>query len=170
MMQATVTPRYVNAPREGKKNGSITFDHDGGSVRVSVPADQLGKFQPGQSIGISWSPQEFTTPDGQVKSWNKLLSVNTPQGMPAQQSAAPQRQQAHTPDSKSKEMAVMGIVGRAMGSGKYEPADVHHLMMEARVAWESVMEGKAPASVKVVSPPVNPAPQADAGLDDDLPF
>lgn len=171
MNQATVIPKFVNQPEPPKrKSGSIVFEHEGQQIRVAVPPEQIHAFAPGQAIGITWAPQSFQGRDGNMVNYNKLMSINTPAAPAPANQAASQSPQAPAPakNSQSMEMAVMGIVGRAMGSGQFAPADIPHLMMEAKVAWQTIMDGKPAENVQIVN-----AQQLDHGgddLSDEIPF
>ncbi len=58
---------------------------------------------------------------------------------PSAPAPAPPRPQANgNGDTKSGEMFVMGVVGRAMGSGKFETQDIKLLALAAADAWHEV--------------------------------
>lgn len=56
MGQSSITVRYVNSPKAGKKNGSIKGIHDD---IYGVPPHMLGNFQPGATYTIDYSVRSF---------------------------------------------------------------------------------------------------------------
>lgn len=144
MLQAQIIPQYINPPQNPQwANGSVK---DTNGARWSVAKNFLHLFQQGMPAQIVYEQRQ-----GQKGPYNVVTSVN---GQPvgggpqqAGQAALPiQRPPAVTPtDTKSEEMFVMGVVGRAMGSGKYEINDIHLLAKAATQAWRArAVPAKAP--------------------------
>lgn len=140
----TVQVQYVNQPKKvGGKYGNIK---DGQGRVFWVPAQHLGAFAPGATMDIGYDMQTW----GQ----NNVAVVSQANGMPLGHSpqagqAAQAIVQRVTPqmpdgqrlgqhdDSKEEGMFVMGVVGRAMGSGQFAVTDIELLTKAAVQAWRS---------------------------------
>ena len=152
MTQASVTPKYVNPPKPGKTLGSIK---DQGDVLWLCEPGLLGSFSPGKPITVEYETMKFR--DGTERP--KITGVvhgTTNGSAPAQE--AP-RGNGHQPN-QGREIFITGVVGRAMGSGKFGADDIYPLAVAALTAWERVSNQPLPA----------PKPQAETGLDDSIPF
>ena len=122
MSTATVHVDFVNPPRqEGGKFGSIKTKELG---YVSVPVKDLGLFTKGQSYSIEY------TEKGDFKNFAKMAEVA---------STKPNGHAPHTPDAKDKMIFVTGLVGRALGSGKYQIADIGTLTRAACEAYDECL-------------------------------
>ena len=152
MTQATVTPKYVNPPKPGKTLGSIK---DQGDVLWLCEPGLLGSFSPGKPVTVEYETMKFR--DGTERPKITGVVHGTTNG------AAPThetpRGNGHSPNA-GREIFITGIVGRAMGSGKFPIEDLNKLTFAAAAAWDSVMQEKRPA----------PPAQADPGLNDSIPF
>lgn len=84
-------------------------------------------FHPPNAVVGGAAPSQEPPPQAQNNGWQR----------PAPQQPAPPRP-ASNGDSKSGEMFVMGVVGRAMGSGKFETQDIKLLALAAAEAWGEV--------------------------------
>lgn len=136
-MQTTVTVQYVNQPREGKKMGSIKTE-DGAYYSVN-PSD-LGQFQKGQTYSIEY---DETTVNGRTfRNFKRIISS------------------APTGGDKEEMIFITGVVGRAMGSGQFKPADIVTLAVAAKEAWLA-LQGVDP---------IIPAKTAGDSLDDSIPY
>jgi len=143
MNTATITPKYVNQPKPGGKMGSIK---DPAGELWLVEPGLLGSFRVGAPIAVEWAPIKFT--DGTER--KKITGVV--------HGAAPQtngRASAMGNDA-GREIFITGVVGRAMGSGKFAAADIKELVTNAILGWGLVTAPKK-------APP-------EAGLDDAIPF
>lgn len=123
MPVAQVTVDYVNQPKEGKRFGSIKCKELG---YVSVKPADLGQFQPKSSYQI-----EYTTSEQGYHNFVRIVAKangHAPNGAPNMEN--------------SRLMFIMGVVGRAMGSGKFEIADIHRLTGAAASAWDETMAAK----------------------------
>lgn len=135
-----ITLRYVNQPKNPTgKMGSIV-GNDG--TRYMVPVENLGKFAVGGTYEVAvaqetWKPGEPA-----------LMVIR---GVPAQTGAAPAISGPYptTPthasghvngakigESAARQIFVTGIVGRAMGSGKFSPSDLEALTSAAIAAYD----------------------------------
>ena len=137
---ATITVQYVNAPRPGQFSGSIK---DAQGNYWGIPGHATHLFQPGQTYEVMyWQKQ---TQSGKV--FNNIASVNgqelsdkaqqqpTPQPQPQPRpQPTPSQPQKEDPE-KVRNMFIMGVVGRAMGSGKYDATDIKALTLAAAHAW-----------------------------------
>ena len=148
MTTATITPKYVNQPMPGKKLGSIKDQQD---VKWFIDPGLLGSFRQGTAITIEWAPMKFQ--DG---SEAKKITGVVHGAAPAQSNgAAPISGNNNT----GREIFITGVVGRAMGSGKFSITDMHLLAVEAMAVWEAIINGTR-------KPPARP----DEGLNDPVQF
>lgn len=149
MPQATVTVEFVNPPKEGKAFGSIKTKELG---YVGMKPADLTSFAKGQRYEIEY---KVSGDNGQYKNFVKLASKpNGASGTGA----------GHSPDN-SRMIFITGIVGRAMGSGKYAALDIAPLTKAAAAAFDSL---HAPA-------PKAPEPRRESygdprDIDDEIPF
>lgn len=123
----TVTPKYINQPKPGGKMGNIKGAD--GTVIFMWP-DKLSNFQAGQTYQVEIEVDQ--TDRGTFRKLSKVLSQRTPQQAP----------NGETSTSHAKEIFVTGVVGRAMGSGKFGPTDIGILTAAAKAAYEEAFEGK----------------------------
>lgn len=146
MTTATVTPKYVNQPKAGKKFGSIK---DQAGVFWLVEPGLLGSFSPGTATIVEWKAEKFQDGTDVKKITGIVHGANGATPTPA----------AHS--NQGREIFITGVVGRAMGSGKFAIGDIPGLTGQAAASWDAMMENK-----KVPAP----RPQAETGLDDSVPF
>jgi len=133
--------KYVNQPKKPDgKFGNIRSD-DGETYFVNVGC--LNKYRVGMEI----------EPPFDNKKWGQdVVKVIPPHydpsagGAPPQppplngsynQTPAPPPARTNGALGKEGEMFVMGVVGRAMGSGKFDPTDVDVLTKAAVQAWRN---------------------------------
>jgi hypothetical protein len=144
MMQATVTIAYLDPPtREGAKNWKLK---DKAGVSYSTPALMAQSLQVGQTVVIDYKEKEY-----QGKKFNMVEYVGPANGpAPAPMPAAaprldhrdfhgtpvPAPKPSNGPPSQDKHIFVTGTVGRAMGSGKFDPQDIRVLTEFACAAWD----------------------------------
>ena len=146
MTQATVTPKYVNQPKPGGKMGSIK--DVAGELWLLDPG-LLGSFRAGTPTVVEWA--SFAYKDG--GQGKKITGID--HGASTNGSAAAQPSQNN---NTGREIFITGVVGRAMGSGKFAIRDIPALVGQAAASWDAMTETrKAPA------PP-------EKGLDDSIPF
>lgn len=185
-MPATwIQVQFVNPPKPGKnpKYGSLKTDVG----YVSVPTAELGLFQKGgrYCIEMETTDQGF---NNFVRMANQQPSNSAPAPRPqypqrtqaAQPIArtlpprpAPQAQQRPAPkpiealsfsaqvDDQARAIFITGIVGRAMGCGRFEATDILTLTHAAAEAYDVVFRGKPLAE--------QPQLTAEQAFDDDLP-
>lgn len=126
--------KYVNKPKNPDgKFGNIKGD-DGDTYFVNVAC--LGKYSVGMEIDPPFENQKW----GQ-----NVVKVIPPHFDPANGNAppaaqAPQRAPQTNSNGQTKDAAmfVMGVVGRAMGSGKFDTQDIPLLAKAAAAAWNEV--------------------------------
>jgi hypothetical protein len=143
MMQATVTIAYLDPPtREGAKNWKLK---DKAGVSYSTPALMAQNLRVGQTVVIDYKEKEY-----QGKTFNMVEYVGPANGPVPQAQAARETQQqwapatgiqlaprpSNGPPSQDKHIFVTGTVGRAMGSGKFDPQDIRVLTEFACAAWD----------------------------------
>lgn len=133
-----ITLKYVNQPKNPTgKMGSVV---DGAGVRYMVPVENLGRFATGGTYDVAVS-QEVWKPGEPA-----LMVIR---GVPAQAGAAPAPAAPATPthasghvngakigESAARQIFVTGIVGRAMGSGKFALSDLEALTSAAIAAYD----------------------------------
>lgn len=131
-----ITLKYVNQPKNPTgKMGSVV---DGAGVRYMVPVENLGRFTTGGTYDVAVS-QEVWKPGEPA-----LMVIR---GVPAQAGAAPAAPATPTHasghvngakigESAARQIFVTGIVGRAMGSGKFSPSDLEALTSAAIAAYD----------------------------------
>lgn len=143
MTQITVQTIYPIA--EGAKSGSLKGAD--GNIYKFLPW-QAKFVREGETIEVPISESEF---NGKVYKWFAKTWPPKDQQNAARQ-AAPQPQPAapspghnnppapsYSPNgTKDAAMFVMGVVGRAMGSGKFDTQDVKLLALAAAEAWNEV--------------------------------
>lgn len=149
-MQATIVPQYIDAPKPGKKNWSIK---DTAGIYYSFAPDLAAGLQANVPITIDYRVNNFNG-----KQFNMVERVYGATGAPVQQHPAPaatvyapitapapaapvSHPQPHrngNGETKSREMFIMGVVGRAMGGGNFTITDVKLLTLAAADAWDEL--------------------------------
>lgn len=147
-MQTTL--RYVNPPKDGKKMGSVVAE-DG--TRYFAYPDQYGGVSPGDVVNLEPQPANFGGTDVMtVKKGTRVERIGSGGSAPA-----PKVQ------SQAEEIFVTGVVGRAMGSGKFGAGDILSLTTQAAAAYQAWKGGANPAA------PVSAGGARDE-LDQEIPF
>lgn len=159
---ANIEVKYVN-PRDGNRPPSIK---DSYGNYYTVPDPAIGMFHQGMQCQIGY------TVNGKYKN---LVSVN---GQPLQatnrapvqntlQQPAPSPQMMPQQNDKEEGMFVMGVVGRAMGSGQFGANDIALLTKAAVDAWRG-RHGTYPERTQTDQrgPPSDEPPP----FDDDIPW
>lgn len=141
LIEKTVTVKFVNQPREGKKLGSIRIQDDS---YIGVWPNDLDKFQPKGTYTILCKKYN--------DSFTFVRMANADSPAPRSQPVA-----AGNDDLKAEEIFVTGIVGRAMGGGHFGIHDIDALTKAAVAAWRN--RNAAPI-----------APKQKDDLDSEIPF
>lgn len=151
----TVTIKQVMQPGQGKKMGKLCVEHNGQDVWLVCWPDKLAGLNPGMIVDLDWQQESFQGKDGRTVTTNKLTNVGkaTGQSRPSESHAKP--------DAKAREMFVMGVVGRAMGSGKFAAKDIAALTANAKMAWDDFYLAETTVTNK-------PGSGVGSDLDDDL--
>lgn len=146
---ATITAKYVNPPKPGRTNYSIKTPED---ELYWVDPRLASQFQPGGTYQIEYDTKTFGDRPSRVIT-RVVVGGAAPEPPPPQSYGGYAHPQSnHTPaprtngnghrapngDAKAREMFIMGVVGRAMGSGKFEPHDISQLTNEAASAWDAL--------------------------------
>lgn len=153
----TVTIKQVLQPAQGKKMGKLCVEHNGQDVWLVCWPDKLAGLSQGMVIDIEWQQESFQGRDGKTVSTNKLTNIGKVTGQ-----SAPRSGETHAkPDAKAREMFVMGVVGRAMGSGKFAAKDIAALTANAKMAWDEFYLADTTVTNK-------PESGVGSDLDDDL--
>lgn len=148
---ATITIQTVSPPSAGKRNWLVT-DTAGTRYSANPKIGQPLQAYVGQTLQIIWKPGDKV---------NFLEDAQLPQGgvaaPPPMPAPAPMPQPVAAPppiytpapapiaappaavseEQRQENMFVMGVVGRAMGSGSFSSNDVLLLTHAAVQAWES---------------------------------
>lgn len=150
-MQTTITPRYVDQPKPGKKNWSVK---DVAGVVFSVPPKFAPQFRIGEPVMVDYSVSHYNGKDfNMVEGATGTLAPAPMQASPAYHPPAPEYAQQSKPASvqhtnghtapgsghdKDRAMFVTGCVGRAMGSGQYPPTEIKLIALAADDAWNEL--------------------------------
>ena len=168
-MQIQITPQYVNPPKNPQGKWGNVKDSQGNVYWV--PVSYLQSFQIGQPVNITH--QMSPRPWGNLGHVQQITHINglavTGQQGPVQGGDRPAVSPQGVPQSDKEEgMFIMGVVGRAMGSGQFGMDDILGLTQRAALAWKKrhVMDQPVPdSSYGLDAPPGDPG----AGPDDVLP-
>jgi len=129
-MQAMIQVKYNNEPKPGKKMANIkTAD---GMTFFYYP-DKMG-FREGENVTIEYDEQQWG--DKPVNVIRRIVPAVSPQA--ATRPVPGHNSNGHTNgngSSKDELIFVTGVVGRAMGSGKYDASDIGLLTKAAKVAY-----------------------------------
>lgn len=133
--------KYVNQPRkEGGKFGNIKME-SGETFFVNV--GQLNKYRVGMEIDPTGHFSNEKWGDNVVQVLRATFDPANANAAPAP-AAAPSPSHNNPPatyssnGTKDAAMFVMGVVGRAMGSGNFGATDVKALALAAVEAWNEV--------------------------------
>ena len=189
---AQIVVQYVNQPRGNAISGNVK---DTAGKQWGVPQPHLWRFQPGGTYDILYwqkAGREGRVFNNVVAVNGEELGDGAggrqaPQAMPAQQAQAQQAQaplpqqqpiqrplasQAPPPPAVSSHdremyMFITGIVGRSMGSGKFEHNEIKLLTLAASDAWKALHAAPEPARPQANSEEPPPWPEDDpmAGYD-----
>ena len=132
MPEATVTVEAVAYPKEGKAYGSIKTKELGW---IGMKPDKLSLFTKGQSYLIEY---KVSGDEGQWKNFVRVIPK--PNGAGASGHVGP--------IDNSRMIFITGIVGRAIGSGKFAMQDIFDLTMTAAKAYDTLHAPKPQAAPK----------------------
>jgi hypothetical protein len=146
-----VTVQYVNPPKDGRKNGSLRLTN--GSF-ISVSPELLPLFEGCENSTIDIETREWTPPGGKPMTFANSGPNGTRAAAPraaAQSRPAPPPLQTAAPRNvdTDKHIFVTGIVGRAMGSGKFAASEVRVLTQAALEAFEMLSKPPLPKPVPI---------------------
>ena len=146
-MQIQITPQYVNPPKNPQGKWGNVKDAQGNVFWV--PVSYLPNFQIGQPVNISH--QMSPRPWGNLGHVQQITHINglavTGQQGPVQGGDRPAATPQNVPQSDKEEgMFIMGVVGRAMGSGQFGMDDILHLTQRTALAWRKRHEQSAGVS------------------------
>jgi len=151
MQTDTIIVQYVN-PRNGNRPPSIK-DTAGNYYTISDAA--MNMFQPNTEGELV-----YTVNDKGFKnavSWcGQALPKDQRQPRPVQPGPQPVARSAPRPgghDKDARMIYITGVVGRAMGSGKFKAEDIPALSGWALEGWKKLHETKAPQSPPPPSSP-----------------
>ena len=123
MTSTTIHVKYINPPAEGRKRGPVKPDD--GSYYGVLP-DMLGRFSPGRLYEIEYGEHVY-----QGKTYRTITGVR--ESRAAEEKTKPARSEAEI-------IFITGVVGRAMGSGKFAFDQVTMLALEAKKAWDVLQD------------------------------
>ena len=138
-MQATINVQYVNQPKQPGWSGSVKTKD--GQI-FGVKEIDLKKFSPGQTYNIEFVERakegkvyrdfvRFTDSQAPAKEHHGPFPPPQPNGHAAA---------SHNTLDKDKLIFVTGVVGRAMGSGKFDLSQIRQLTAAAVQAWAALTE------------------------------
>lgn len=163
MMQATIVPSFIDAPKPGKRNYSVK---DKDNVRWSVPPNIAQQMAKGQAVMVDYEVSEF-----QGKSYNLVKGIAGSMAQQPMQMGSPQTRPtaSHVNGKGAKSvgeeasMFAMGLINRLYaGTGQFPGFDVlRDQIVQARGAWLNAM-----GETRAIKPPVQEPPP----FDDDVPF
>ena len=130
--QATVTAKYVNWPKDGKRFGSIKTP-EGEMYWGEKP--QLDRIAQGSTVTFEWEPQTWGEKPVKVIKLVHGTSQPTPAPANGQAAPAPRPMSNSAPVKDEEAIFVTGVVGRAMGSGQFTTQDVKLLTLAAAEAY-----------------------------------
>lgn len=154
---ATVTVKFVNPPKEGKKKGSIKGAND---EFFFVWADKLGQYEKGKTYEVEYEESDF---NGQT--YRTIKNVKPSGNGSAAQSAAPATSGAYykpTSPVDSERMFVCAILAAGIKSGqiKFGADTLVPAIAHIRTAYKQTLgriDDPTPATRR-------------AELDDEIPF
>ncbi|HYW90050.1 MAG TPA: hypothetical protein VFB50_19915 [Chloroflexota bacterium] len=178
--------RYVNFPKPGAKYGSLRLQ-DGSYLMC--PPDLLGYFRAGSSYDIATKQQTW----GQGQDARTVVIVAAPPNQPVQgqhnggaYGGVVNQNEAQRPNTgfqprvvqggrspsygqpasgQDRHIFVTGVVGRAMGSGKFAASEIGVLTQAAADAYDRLIGAKPVVQQPVEQPPPEPE-QGDPGPQD----
>lgn len=168
-MQVQIIPKWINPPKKpGGKWGNVK-DASGNVLWVPVP--YLNHFQEGQPINVVTKTSD--RPWGTLGHVEQIVNINgqdvTGQQGPVQAGDRPAPIPQNVPkDDKEEGMFIMGVVGRAMGSGQFGVTDILDLTQAAALAWRE--RHIKPEPQQTAQPPANVADELGFDPDDSIPF
>lgn len=130
-----IVAMYVNNAKPDKKFGSIV-DPDGN--KFMLPVGMQDAFRAGQTYDVPTSNKKWGQDAVVVIEGRPGAAGSTGPATPApnaNQQTAPSPPRTNGALGKEGEMFVMGVVGRAMGSGKFDVTDIDLLTKAAVQAW-----------------------------------
>ena len=140
-MQTNVEVAFVNQPKQPGWSGSIkTTDGQFFGVKEA----DLVRFQKGKRYDIEYV--EKAKGDKIYRDFVAMAASTTPlpnidRDYANRDVGKPNGSHYAPTDAKDKFIFVTGVVGRAMGSGKFEPADILQLTQLACASYEEVFNG-----------------------------
>jgi len=130
-----ITLKYVNQPKNPTgKMGSVV---DGAGVRYMVPVENLGRFTTGGTYDVAVSQEVWKPGEPALMVIRGVPVLATAHLAPATPThASGHVNGAKIGESAARQIFVTGIVGRAMGSGKFTPSDLEALTSAAITAYD----------------------------------
>lgn len=167
-MQIQVVPEKVY-PNPGKKYAVAQQGHN----RFLVPQSYSGMLQPGQPINVTYNVQDWARQGEPANPVNVVTHING-QDITGQQGSVrggdrPAASPQNVPQSDKEEgMFIMGVVGRAMSSGKFGVSDIESLTRMAAKAWRDRHVAPTPPPIPQTPDQMPPAYDGDSSDPDDL--
>lgn len=158
MPTTTITVKYVNQPRPGKKQGSVKDDN--GTIYGVYP-DKLSLFQPNATYEIEYKDSEW-----QGKTYHNIVSVKPAGGLsPAPQSNGGGNYRPTSPVDAER-MYVCSLVNAGIQAGRIDFSEgaIEAATNAARNAWRNTFGAVTPLNTP--APPV----RGRSDMDDDIPF
>jgi len=136
-----IVAKYVNPAKPDKKFGSIV---DPNGAKFMLPVGMQDAFQAGQTYDVptsrkNWGQDVVTVIEGRPGSAGSTAPATPPPPAPAASAPPAGHNSARMSnvDPKDVFIFVTGVVGRAMGSGKYDVSDIDLLTKAAIEAYRN---------------------------------
>lgn len=139
----TIIAKYVNPPKPDKKYGSIKTPE---GVSYMLPAGMVDAFVQGATYDVPVKQETWGKGDdakvvniiaGRPGSAGSGVVNQQPAPQAAASAAPPPMRSARMGDTNDMSIFVTGIVGRAMGSGKFGATDIDALTKCAIAAYKA---------------------------------
>ena len=136
MPTTTITAQYVNDPKPGYKNASIK-DMEG--VYYYFDQSKITPPQKGSTFEVTW---EAGTKNPNMRFISRIGGSGAQPAKRSHVEAAKNFVASATASNRTNDrfIFITGIVGRAMGSGKFDVADISTLAREADRAFAALIE------------------------------
>ena len=134
---AQINIKWVNAAKEGKKFGSLV-DVDG--TKYMCPAGIVSQFRPGTTVDVPTQQAKWGVDIVNVIAGHAQASAPSTAAWSKPQAPAVAAAATGSMDRKDALIFITGLVGRAMGSGKFNVTDIQDLTHEATKAWFSLKD------------------------------
>ena len=132
----TITPKFINPPKEGKTNYSVKDTDD---FLYSLNPQYLESFNIGVPVEVTYENREFNG------NWFKMVKGARPPQAQSQPAPGPAPRPAGSVFSQDKHIFITGVTGRAMGSGNFAAVDIKDIALAAAAAFDALINRETPS-------------------------